>query len=226
MSLFFYHSKSRGEYNMSSTKNQLNGHVFLAKLITQYAMIHEKTVGPTAGEYIKQIGIRTGEWIEEFYCDEYEKWTVEKYAEVIVDLKNSIGGHFEIVSVYPDHVVVKATKCPFGEVVQDAPHLCKMTSSVFGGIAARKFGYGKVSLRQRIALGHSGCEVAVYFTRGSLENGDEYEDLPITPVHGNPFIWEEETIHMLNQELRKSDEMIVTLLAELEELRKSQIRKI
>lgn len=32
--------------------------------------------------------------------------------------------------------------------------------------------------------------------------------------------WEEETIHMLNQELRRSDEMIEALLAELEELRK------
>lgn len=95
-----------------------------------------------------------------------------------------------------------------------------MTSSVFGGIAARKFGYGKVSLRQRIALGHSGCEVAVYFTKYSEENGDVYEDLPITPSYGNPFSWEEETIHMLNQELRKSDEMIESLLAELEELRK------
>ncbi len=44
--------------------------------------------------------------------------------------------------------------------------------------------------------------------------------LPITPSYGNPFNWEEETIYMLNQELRRSDEMIETLLAELEELRK------
>lgn len=205
---------------MISKKNQLNGHVFLSKLITQYAMIHQKTVGPAAEEYIKQIGIRTGEWIEDFYSSKDEKWTVEEYAEVIIDLKNSIGGHFEIASVHSDHVVVKATECPFGDVVRDAPHLCKMTSSVFGGIAARKFGYGKVSLRQRIALGHSGCEVAVYFTKYSEENGDVYEDLPITPSYGNPFSWEEETIHMLNQELRKSDEMIESLLAELEELRK------
>ncbi|MCM3256056.1 methanogen output domain 1-containing protein [Priestia aryabhattai] len=205
---------------MVSKKNQLNGHVFLSKLITQYAMIHQKTVGPIAEEYIKQIGIRTGEWIEDFYSSKNEKWTIEEYAEVIIDLKNSIGGHFEITSVHPDHVVVKATECPFGDVVRDAPHLCKMTSSVFGGIAARKFGYGKVSLRQRIALGHAGCEVAIYFTKQSEENGDVYEDLPITPSYGNPFSWEEETIHMLNQELRKSDEMIEALLAELELLRK------
>ncbi|MEI4526240.1 methanogen output domain 1-containing protein [Priestia megaterium] len=205
---------------MALKKGQLSGHVFLAKLITQYAMIHEKTVGPIAEEYIKQIGIRTGEWMEDFYSDKHEKWTVEEYAEVIIDLKNSIGGHFEIISVHPDHVVVSATQCPFGDVVQDAPHLCKMTSSVFGGIAARKFGYGKVSLRQRIALGHPMCEVAIYFTKHSEENGDVYEDLPITPSYGNPFKWEEETIHMLNQELRRSDEMIETLLAELEELRK------
>ncbi|WP_240702297.1 hypothetical protein [Priestia megaterium] len=54
-------------------KGQLTGHVFWSKLITQYAMIHEKTVGPVAEEYIKQIGIRTGEWMEDFYSDKHEK---------------------------------------------------------------------------------------------------------------------------------------------------------
>ncbi|WP_026688952.1 methanogen output domain 1-containing protein [Alteribacter aurantiacus] len=200
----------------------LNGHVFLAKLITQYAHIHERTVGKGAQEYIREIGLRTGEWLERFYEDDQNHWSIEKYADVIVDIKNSIGGHFRIAEVFPDRVVVKATACPFGTVVQDAPHLCMMTSSVFGGIAARQFGYGKVSLRERIALGHEGCEVAIYFTPDSLEPGDEYENLHVTPHYGDPFNWEEETISMLNEELKKSDHMIQTLLEELEELKKER----
>ncbi|MBH0230903.1 methanogen output domain 1-containing protein [Halobacillus yeomjeoni] len=198
----------------------LSGTIFLSKLITQYAYLHERTVGGQAGEYIKQIGIKTGEWIESFYSDKEELWSPDRYAEVIVDLKNSIGGHFQISEVYHDRVIVKAKACPFGDIVQDAPHLCMMTSSVFGGIAARRMGYGKVNLRKRIALGHQGCEVVVYFQPTDEEEGVEYKDIPVTPVNGNPFIWEEETIQHLNEELRKSDEMVLKLLDELEDLQR------
>ncbi|UGB33178.1 methanogen output domain 1-containing protein [Metabacillus sp. B2-18] len=202
-------------------ETKLTGVIFLSKLITQYAQLHSRTIGKSAQEYIRQIGIRTGEWIETFYDENNGlSWSPDQYAEIIVDLKNSIGGHFTISEVHPDHVVVKATGCPFGEVVQDAPHLCNMTSSVFGGIAARRFGYGKVSLRKRIALGHSGCEVAIYFEPNETEDGDEYKDLPITPKNGNPFEWEEETINALHAELEKSDKMICALLEEIEELKK------
>ncbi|XQY93891.1 methanogen output domain 1-containing protein [Metabacillus sp. HB246100] len=170
-----------------SKETKLTGAVFLSKLITQYAQLHSRTIGKSAEEYIRQIGIRTGEWFESFYDDKELNWTPDQYAEIIVDLKNSIGGHFTISEVHPNYVVVKATGCPFGEVVQDAPHLCNMTSSVFGGIAARRFGYGKVSLRKRIALGHSGCEVAIYFEPNDSEDGDEYKDLPITPKNEKPI---------------------------------------
>ncbi|TLS37879.1 methanogen output domain 1-containing protein [Pseudalkalibacillus caeni] len=201
----------------------LTGHLFLAKLITQYAHLHKRAIGDTASEYIKQLGLRTGEWVESFY-DDQTKWTIEKYAETIVDLKNSIGGEFEIISVNNEQVVVKATSCPFGKVVQDAPHLCNMTSSVFGGIAARRFGYGKVNLRKRIAKGDPICEVAVHLNPASEEKGDIYKGLPVTPENGDPFNWEEETILRLNEELQKSDKMIMALLEELQELR-GQVNK-
>ncbi|MFZ0369637.1 MAG: methanogen output domain 1-containing protein [Halobacillus sp.] len=199
--------------------SSLSGTLFLSKLITQYAHLHERTVGRHAGEYIRQLGIRTGEWIESFYSDKNEQWSVDRYAEVIVDIKNSIGGHFRIAEVHPDRVVVKAEGCPFGEVVKDAPHLCAMTSSVFGGIAARRMGYGKVNLRKRIAKGDAGCEVVIYFQPTDEEEGSVYENLPITPSYGNPFIWDEEAIESLGEELRKSDEMVLKLLDELEDLK-------
>ncbi|MCA0971611.1 methanogen output domain 1-containing protein [Halobacillus litoralis] len=203
---------------MNESQN-LSATVFLSKLITQYAHLHERTVGPKAEEYIRQLGIRTGEWIESFYDEKGNTWTPDRYAQVIVDLKNSIGGHFHISEVHEDHVIVKATACPFGEVVKDAPHLCMMTSSVFGGIASRRMGFGQVSLRKRIAVGDAGCEVAIYFSP-SEEEGVVYENLPITPDKGDPFDWEEETIVALNEELRKSDNMVMELIDELERLQK------
>ncbi|MGI8315520.1 methanogen output domain 1-containing protein [Halobacillus mangrovi] len=200
--------------------SSLSGTVFLSKLITQYAHLHERTVGKHADEYISQLGIRTGEWVESFYGEKNEQWSVERYAEVIVDIKNSIGGLFRISEIHPDKVIVKASGCPFGEVVKDAPHLCMMTSSVFGGIASRRMGYGKVNLRKRIAKGDPGCEVVIYFHPTDEEEGHVYENLPITPSNGNPFIWDEEAIESLGEELRKSDEMILKLLDELETLKK------
>ncbi len=195
----------------------LTANRFLGKLITQYANIHNRAIGPAAKEYIKQLGIRTGEWLESYYGD--SEWTPDDYARVIVDIKNSIGGEFFISEVTSTYVVVKANRCPFGEQVKDAPHLCSMTSSVFGGIAARHFKYGEVNLRQRIALGDPACEVMIAFEPG-IETGDRYENLPITPNNGDPFTWEEDTITLLNKELKRSDDMVMKLVQELEELKK------
>ncbi|WP_347550124.1 methanogen output domain 1-containing protein [Pseudalkalibacillus hwajinpoensis] len=189
---------------------------FLGKLITQYAHLHEKTIGSEAREYIYQLGIRTGEWLESYYPD--NSWTPDDYARAIVDIKNSIGGEFFIAEVTAQYVVVKARSCPFGEQVKEAPHLCTMTSSVFGGIAARHFNYGEVNLRKRSALGDPGCEVMIAFEPG-IEEGDRYENLPITPDNGDPFTWEEDTIALLNKELKRSDDMVIQLVQELEDLK-------
>ena len=37
-----------------------------------------------------------------------------------------------------------------------------MTSSVFGGIAARNFGYAKIEIKQSIARKNGGCEVCIH----------------------------------------------------------------
>jgi len=100
----------------------------------------------------------------------------DSYADLIVALKNQIGGNFSRASSAPGVVRVINTRCPFGDSVREAPELCRMTASVFGGIAARNFGYAKVELKQRIAVGHKMCEVAVYLdeARAAEVDGDEY----------------------------------------------------
>ena len=51
----------------------------------------------------------------------------------------------------------------YGDVVKQAPTLCRMTSSVFGGIAARNNdGPVTVVLEERIAVGDPGCRVVVH----------------------------------------------------------------
>lgn len=39
-----------------------------------------------------------------------------------------------------------------------------------------------------------------------VEDGDRYENLPVTPKNGDPFSWEEDAIALLNKELKRSDD--------------------
>jgi two-component system response regulator HydG len=57
-----------------------------------------------------------------------------------------------------------------------------MTSSVFGGIAARNFGYAKVEIKKSIARHDGGCEVCIYTNHeaATSHSGLEYTDT--TPV--------------------------------------------
>lgn len=102
--------------------------------------------------------------------------THDQYADVIIEIKNQIGGEFTRASSCEGVIRVENTRCPFGALVKETPELCQMTSSVFGGIAARNFGYAQVELRKRIAVGDSVCDVAIYLNRENHQHrhGDEY----------------------------------------------------
>jgi hypothetical protein len=81
-----------------------------------------------------------------------------------VRLKAAIDGGFRVVAASADEIVLVNTRCPFGPVVQHAPALCQMTSSVFGGIAARNSPDGRsaVVLEERIAVGDAQRRVVVH----------------------------------------------------------------
>jgi Nif-specific regulatory protein/two-component system response regulator AtoC len=129
--------------------------------------------------YIERLGLTASGCLEQA-CREQSgvkgKLSQEQYVDLIVLLKNQIGGNFSRASSAANVVRVVNSRCPFGEAVREAPELCRMTSSVFGGIAARNFGYAKVELRKRIAAGDGKCEVLVYLDRAlaAAHEGDEY----------------------------------------------------
>lgn len=117
------------------------------------------------------------------------------YGQLIVEIKNCIGGSFEVASSTsdaPDTVRVLNHRCPFGELVKEAPELCRMTSSVFGAIAARNFGYAKVELRERIATHADTCDVRVYMdpVEAARHLGDEYrcEGETVTSVSASTIV--------------------------------------
>lgn len=147
----------------------LDRDTFMRRLIASLGHLNEGVLGSdVAGAYIMNVGLSMGAAIEAEYKRFWgidRPFTVDEYAHVIVDLKQKIHGNFSLVSKDDEKVVVRTTSCPFDEFVRQSPSLCFMTSSVFGGIAARNFGFAKVVLHRRIALGDDGCYVTVFLRR-------------------------------------------------------------
>jgi hypothetical protein len=129
---------------------------FLRALVVQLAQTIEIQHGQDAADAaVAQVGTDVGgRMLDEFRLAEAVagRMTPDEIGRCYVRLKHAIA----------DRIVLVNDRCPFGEVVQQAPSLCRMTSSVFGGIAARNSEEGAaVLLEERIALGDHGCRVVV-----------------------------------------------------------------
>ncbi len=155
--------------------------LFLQTFVTQSLEVSKNMGDGKADDhcYIEQLGLTASGCFETAYRQKSEQdgpLSHDQYADMIVEIKNKIGGNFSRTSSEPGMVRVVNTRCPFGEAVMQAPELCKMTSSLFGGIAARNFGYAKVILDKRIALGDRICEARIYtdLDQAAALEGDEY----------------------------------------------------
>lgn len=149
--------------------------VFLRTLIRELSGLLEEVVGLDEAEgFISVVGQNIGKHINQVYREacQVSNLNKEQIAEVLGDLKARIQGDFYVESIDSNKVVFGNRVCPFGDKVKDRPSLCMMTSNVFGTIAADNNGYAKVSLKETIARGDSGCKVVVYFE----ENDESLED--------------------------------------------------
>ncbi|MBM9595006.1 methanogen output domain 1-containing protein [Roseitranquillus sediminis] len=143
----------------------LEGDIFMRRLLRELSGLLEDVVGTESAEgYISGVGSIMGRWIGEQYrgAIDLECADARLLAEVLVDLKRRIGGEFHIIAVSEDRIVLGNARCPFGDMVQDRPSLCMMTSNVFGRIVADSLGYARVELQETIAAGHGRCRVVVH----------------------------------------------------------------
>ena len=129
--------------------------------------------------YVESIGLTAGPCFERICREQLNLQgpiNLDQYADIILSIKNQIGGNFSRASSDPGMIRVVNSRCPFGHKVREAPELCRMTSSVFGGIAARNFGYAKIDLCRRIAVGDTHCEVCIHIdpVKSADQEGDEY----------------------------------------------------
>lgn len=155
---------------------------FLQMFVTQSVKLAgQHAASSTVDRYnhIQYLGLSASSCLEAHARDQLglpEKISRDQYAKLIIHIKNQIGGGFSLAPDQEGALRVVNCRCPFGERVKGAPELCRMTSSVFGGIAARNFGYAKVELRRRIADNDGHCEVLIHTDREAARNkfGDEY----------------------------------------------------
>jgi predicted ArsR family transcriptional regulator len=119
----------------------------------------------SADAAVAQVGTDVGGQMEEGFRLAMAitgRMTSEQIGRCYVRLKHAIDGGFRVLEATPERIVLVNDRCPFGTAVQQAPSLCRMTSSVFGGIAARNSDRGaSVLLEERIAVGDPGCRVIV-----------------------------------------------------------------
>jgi anti-sigma regulatory factor (Ser/Thr protein kinase)/predicted ArsR family transcriptional regulator len=141
---------------------------FLRALVVQLLQAVELRHGPEAARAaINQVGADVGRQLEAEFRATHAlagKLTPEELAECLVRLKHAIGGEFQIAEATAAHLVITASRCPFGDAVRRAPSLCRLTAGVFGGIATRNVSHGEASvlLEERIALGDPGCRIVVW----------------------------------------------------------------
>lgn len=150
---------------------------FLGTLVVQLAQAVEQTHGPGAAQAaVTAVGTSVGSRIEQEYRRApalTDRLSPQQLADLFVSLERAVGGDFHPISVSDDEIVLGNRCCPFGAAVRTAPSLCRMTSSVFGGIAARNTGHGHVTLQQRIAVGDPGCRVVVSLRRRQTDHAQD-----------------------------------------------------
>jgi len=149
---------------------------FLRRIINDLAANLEKK---DPKSIVNKVGFNVGEHIEELYKGFYgvEKLNLDQFSEVIIDVEKKIGGDFSIVEISKDKVVIKNTKCPFGEGVKKNPNLCYITSNILGVLAAKYFDYGKVCMKKTIATDSDYCDMVVYLKKtkeSEKDKGKEY----------------------------------------------------
>lgn len=151
----------------ASEEGMFGKEAFLRALVVELARNAEFHGGPgVAEDLVTRVGLDVGGRMEEAFRRARRvvgRLTPRQVGELYVELKRAIEGDFYVIEASEEKVVLGNRRCPFGdEFVRRAPALCRMTSSVFGGIAARSYGSARVVLEERIAAGDPRCLVTVW----------------------------------------------------------------
>jgi serine/threonine-protein kinase RsbW len=80
-------------------------------------------------------------------------------AELFIEAELQLGGDFHLVSTTETRAVLGNRRCPFGPSAHRG--VCRFTSSLAGGLAARQAGAAEITLDERLAMGDAQCRLIV-----------------------------------------------------------------
>lgn len=127
---------------------------------------------------VKSAAIANAKKVEQQYKKFHgiEKLNYIQVLDSLVDAQKKIGGNFIVIERTEDLIILKNTKCPFGEQVKKAPCLCTTTSALCGVMTAKNLGYSKVILKKTIAKGSNDCLIYIYLKKTEQETGNEIDE--------------------------------------------------
>lgn len=154
---------------------RLNDTDFFGDVVAELAQTLEETVGLSDAEgFIATVGENIGERISDIY-DTGHAVTKSYIAQILVDLKDRIGGDFRVVEITGDKIILTNSRCPFGDRVIGKTSLCMMTTNVFGHVVADRNGYAHVRVAESIAENGNHCSVTVTLDANSADTSQGTE---------------------------------------------------
>ena len=130
---------------------KMNRDIFLTHIISELAFNLDKTQLKDA---LTKVGLKLGKQIDALYKQFYgvEKLNIDQLTNAVIDIEKKIGAEFAIVEKTPEKIILRNTRCPFGnDNIKKCPEVCSITSNIFGTIAAKNSEYSKVCLKKTIA---------------------------------------------------------------------------
>jgi anti-sigma regulatory factor (Ser/Thr protein kinase)/predicted ArsR family transcriptional regulator len=147
-------------------RDGLSRETFLQSIAVELILAVEESHGPAAAQAaLARVGDRIGGQIEQEYRRTRQigdRLSPAQIADCYAQMKTAIGGDFHQVEVTDDLIRLGNSQCPFGSTIWRRPTLCRLTSSIVGGIAARNTGGATITIDERIAFGDPECHISVH----------------------------------------------------------------
>jgi DNA-binding CsgD family transcriptional regulator len=158
--------------------------LFVETLLVRLAESMKANAGADVLEMaLAEAGADVGGALEDAYRTAHRitgRLSANQLADLYVSLKHAVGADYFVVAADERRIVLGNRRCPFGAAVRGQPGLCRLTTSVFGGIAARNRDSSSVVLEERIADGASRCRIVVWLEPTS-NNAPTGPQLRLTP---------------------------------------------
>jgi len=140
---------SRGSHPQLSLDHQ----ALARDLVANYNLLLEQSHGESPDAQLRWFCLHLGYHLEHICKRQLgvRQFTREQFAAVAAELVRVFGGECEVLSSGGSPMVLQARAWEAPPEAQDGPHPSELVPEILAEVAARNFGYGKVSLRRQPA---------------------------------------------------------------------------